>query len=149
MLATITGYKIALFLHVLAVVLAFGPTFGYAIFFSVAPSRNAPRSVPAVLRAAQMIDRFLVTPAMVVLLLAGIYLLADGRLGRWRVFVAQSASSRSSSLFGWSHGFFLPRRPQARSSSPNATSRAGGDRQLTSSRDLSEEHQRAAASSPG
>lgn len=27
------GYKIALFLHILAVVLAFGPTFGYALFF--------------------------------------------------------------------------------------------------------------------
>ena len=38
MLATIVnpGYKIALFLHILAVVLAFGPTFGYAFFFSVA-----------------------------------------------------------------------------------------------------------------
>ena len=30
------GYKIALFLHILAVVVAFGPTFGYAFFFSVA-----------------------------------------------------------------------------------------------------------------
>ena len=38
-LATIIdpGYKIALFLHILAVVLAFGPTFGYGFFFSVAP----------------------------------------------------------------------------------------------------------------
>ena len=42
-LATIVdpGYKIALFLHVLAVVLAFGPTFGYALFFSVAPQLPA------------------------------------------------------------------------------------------------------------
>ena len=45
MLATIVdpGYKIALFLHILAVVLAFGPTFGYAIFFSVAAG-STPRS---------------------------------------------------------------------------------------------------------
>ena len=38
------GYKIALFLHILAVVLAFGPTFGYGVFFSVAaevPARDA------------------------------------------------------------------------------------------------------------
>ena len=41
------GYKIALFLHILAVVLAFGPTFGYALFFSVAP--QYPRATPAIL----------------------------------------------------------------------------------------------------
>ena len=45
------GYKIALFLHILAVVLAFGPTFGYALFFSVAP--QYPRATPAILAGVQ------------------------------------------------------------------------------------------------
>ena len=36
-------YKIALFLHVLAVVLAFGPTFGYGILYSVCRSSRARR----------------------------------------------------------------------------------------------------------
>ena len=36
-------YKIALFLHILAVVLAFGPTFGYALFASLAPSIRGRR----------------------------------------------------------------------------------------------------------
>ena len=44
-------YKIALFLHILAVVLAFGPTFGYAFFFSVAP--QYPRATPAILAGVQ------------------------------------------------------------------------------------------------
>jgi len=41
------GYKILLFLHILAVVLAFGPTFGYGFFFSVAP--QYPKAVPALM----------------------------------------------------------------------------------------------------
>ena len=61
MLATITGFSIGLFVHVLAVVLAFGPTFGYGIFIGVAEG-SAPRSVPAVLRGIQRTDRFLVQP---------------------------------------------------------------------------------------
>ena len=63
-------YKIALFLHILAVVLAFGPTFGYALFFSVAP--QYPRAVPAILAGVQRLDRYLVNPGMIILLLAGI-----------------------------------------------------------------------------
>ena len=44
------GYKIFLFLHILAVVVALGPTFGYGIFFSVLP--RYPRSAPALDRRA-------------------------------------------------------------------------------------------------
>jgi len=47
MQATITGYSVGLFIHVLAVVLAFGPTFGYALFFPVAP--QFPAATPALL----------------------------------------------------------------------------------------------------
>ena len=78
MLATIVdpGYKIALFLHILAVVLAFGPTFGYGFFFSVAP--QFPRATPAIIAGVQKVDRYLVSPGMIVLLVAGIYLQTDG-----------------------------------------------------------------------
>ena len=68
------GYKIGLFLHILAVVLAFGPTFGYALFFSVAP--QYPHATPAILTGVQKCDKYLVNPGMVVLLLAGFGLLA-------------------------------------------------------------------------
>ena len=52
---------IGLFLHILAVVLAFGPTFGYALFFS-RRRRSSRAAIPAVLRGIQKIDRFLVNP---------------------------------------------------------------------------------------
>ena len=89
------GYKFALFLHILAVVLAFGPTFGYALFFSVAP--QYPRATPAILAGVQRCDRYLVNPGMIVLLLAGIDLLvaSDGAWSGSDAFIT-SASSRSS-----------------------------------------------------
>ena len=71
-----SGYKISLFFHVLAVVVGFGPTFGYALLFSAAP--QFPRAVPALLRGVQRIDRYLVNPGMVIILVAGILLMVIG-----------------------------------------------------------------------
>jgi len=113
MLATIVdpGYKIALFLHILAVVLAFGPTFGYG-FFVAAAERAAPRSVPTILRGIQTIDRFLVEPGLIVVLLAGIYLLADGPWEASDAFISIGFLAIVA-LFGLSHGFFRPQTAKA------------------------------------
>jgi Predicted integral membrane protein (DUF2269) len=113
MLATIgtPGYKIALFLHILAVVLAFGPTFGYGLFFSVTP--QFPRATPAILAGIQKIDRILVTPGMIVLLLAGIYLLADGPWDASDAFISVGFLAIIA-LFGLQHAFFRPQTARAR-----------------------------------
>jgi uncharacterized membrane protein len=107
------GYKIGLFLHILAVVLAFGPTFGYAFFFSVAP--QYPQATPAILAGVQKVDRYLVNPGMVVLLLAGIYLLtaSDGAWDTSDVFVAVGFVAIIA-LFGLQHGFFQPQTRKAK-----------------------------------
>lgn len=101
-------YKLALFLHIAAVVLAFGPTFGYAFFFSVVP--KYPRAAPAVLEGIQKADRFLVNPGMVVLLLAGIYLLiaSDGAWDGGDAFISVGFLAILV-LFGLQHAFFQPR----------------------------------------
>lgn len=108
-----SGYKIALFLHIVAIVLAFGPTFGYAFFFSVTP--QYPRATPAILAGVQRVDRYLVNPGLVIVLLAGIYLMAssdsvwDGSDAFIVVgFVAIIA------LFGLQHGFFQPQVRKAK-----------------------------------
>ena len=64
-----------------------GPTFGYAFFFSVAP--QYPQATPAILAGVQKVDKYLVNPGMVVLLLAGIGLLSasDGAWDTSDVFV--------------------------------------------------------------
>ncbi len=112
-LATIIspGYKIALFLHILAVVLAFGPTFGYGFFMSMTP--QFPRATPAMLAGIQKIDRYLVQPGLIVLLLAGIYLLADGPWKASDAFVSIGFLAIIA-LFGLSHAFFRPQTRRAR-----------------------------------
>jgi uncharacterized membrane protein len=106
-------YKIALFLHILAVVLAFGPTFGYAIFFSVAPQH--PRATPAILTGIQRCDRYLVNPGMIVLLLAGIYLLiaSDSAWSGGDAFISVGFLAIIV-LFGLQHAFFQPQTAKAK-----------------------------------
>jgi uncharacterized membrane protein len=102
-----TGYKLALFFHILAVIVAFGPTFGYALVLSVGP--QFPRATPALLAGVQRVDRYLVNPGMVILLIAGIVLIVDGNdiwdgsdffiVWGWIAIIA---------LFALQHGFFQP-----------------------------------------
>jgi amino acid permease len=106
--ADITGYSVGLFIHILAVVLAFGPTFAYGIVFSVMPSH--PRTAPALFDAIRKVDRYLVDPGMVVVLLAGIYLMSDGNWDGSEAFIAVGFVAIIA-LFGLQHAFF---RPQGR-----------------------------------
>ena len=129
MQATITDYSVGLFLHTLAVVLAFGPTFGYGILFSVLP--KYPRATPAILAGVQRTDRYLVDPGMVVLLVAGIYLLAEGPWEASESWVSVGFVAILA-LFGLQHGFF---RPQ------NRKAQALAERDLKNGDTLSEEFQ--------
>jgi uncharacterized membrane protein len=113
MLASIVdpGYKIALFLHILAVVVAFGPTFAYALFSTV--SQKHPRATPALLEGIRRTDRYLVTPGMVVLLIAGVYLLADGDWDASEAFISVGFVAIFL-LFGLQMTFFTPQARRAR-----------------------------------
>jgi hypothetical protein len=103
-----SGYKIALFFHILAVVVALGPTFGYGIFFSVLP--KYPRSAPALIEGMRRVDRYLVNPGMVILLIAGIVLLADSSsIWDGSNFFIVWGFIAIIALFGVQHGFFGPR----------------------------------------
>ncbi len=75
MLTAVTFYDVILFFHILAVVLAFGPTFAYPVFLAVA-ERTDPRALPAVGRGIVTWDRIALL-MLVVLLAAGLYLVAD------------------------------------------------------------------------
>lgn len=109
--ATVTAYSVGLFIHVLAVVLAFGPTFGYGFFIGFADTK-APAAVPAVNRAVLMTNLFLVTPAMIVVLAAGIYLLAKGDISASESWVTVGFIAIIV-LFGLVHGYFNPRTRKA------------------------------------
>lgn len=108
MLANITGYSVGLFIHILAVVLAFGPTFAYGLIFSVMP--KYPRSAPAFLEAIRKVDTYLVNPAMLVVLLAGIYVMSEGNWDGGEAFITIGFLAILI-LLGLQHAFF---RPQGR-----------------------------------
>jgi Predicted integral membrane protein (DUF2269) len=100
------GYKIALFFHIVAVV-ALGPTFAYGVLFSVLP--RYPRSAPALLAGMRKIDRVMINPAMIILLIAGIVVLAtSGSVWKGSQFFVVWGFIAIIALFGVQHGFFAP-----------------------------------------
>ncbi|MFT3865401.1 MAG: hypothetical protein QM729_14100 [Solirubrobacterales bacterium] len=104
------GYKIALFFHILGVV-ALGPTFAYGVLFSVLP--KYPRSAPALIAGMRKIDRVMINPAMIVLLIAGIVVLAtSGSVWKGSQFFVVWGFLAIIALFGLQHGFFAPRMAQ-------------------------------------
>ena len=73
-------YDVVLTLHILAVVLAFGVVFAYPLI-DAQIKRAGPSALPALHRMHVALATRLVTPAMVVVLLAGLYLVIDGPYG--------------------------------------------------------------------
>lgn len=81
-----TAYNVVLAVHIMAVVVAFGVTFAYPIIFTVGATHGA-RSLPLLHRIGFTIDRFLINPGLLVVVLAGIYLASDGH--HWSEFYVQ------------------------------------------------------------
>jgi uncharacterized membrane protein len=73
-------YDLVLTLHIFAVVLAFGVVFAYPLI-DAQIKRAGPSALPALHRMHVAIATRLVTPAMTVALLAGLYLVIDGPYG--------------------------------------------------------------------
>ena len=96
-------------------VVALGPTFGYGVFFSVAAEIPARRAGPD--RGMRRVDRYLVNPGMIILLIAGIVLLADSSIGGSKLWSGSDffivwGFIAIIVLFGVRHGFFAPRMAQ-------------------------------------
>ena len=86
MILAASAYEVVLAIHVMAVVVAFGVTFAYPIMFAIG-ARHDPRSLPLLHRVEYTIERRLVNPGLLVVLLAGIYLASDGH--HWSEFFVQ------------------------------------------------------------
>jgi len=81
-----SAYEVILAVHVMAVVIAFGVTFAYPIMFAVG-ARTDPRSLPILHRVEYSIERWLINPGLLVVLVAGAYLASDGH--HWSEFFVQ------------------------------------------------------------
>ena len=76
MFADISLYNVVLFVHIVAVVVAFGVVFAYPLFWSA--RRGDERHLPYFHRMQSRIGKYLISPSLVVILLAGLYLAFDG-----------------------------------------------------------------------
>lgn len=103
--AAVQFYDVMLFFHILAVVLTFGPTFAYAVFFAVA-ARTGPTALPVVGRAVLTWDRGVGTAGLLVILGTGIYLTAQ-RFEFGDFFISWGMAAILL-LFALLHGFFIP-----------------------------------------
>ncbi|HTZ65477.1 MAG TPA: DUF2269 family protein [Solirubrobacteraceae bacterium] len=86
MLPAVSFYEIVLAVHIMAAVVAFGVTFAFPIMFAVA-ARHDPRGLPLLHRVEYTIERMLINPALLLVLLAGIYLASKGHF--WSDFFVQ------------------------------------------------------------
>jgi len=132
-------YDVVVWLHISAVVLAFGPTFAFGIYLAMT-GRNHPRSIPAVLEAQGVVNRSMVTIGGVVVLLSGLYLALDRELFD-EVFVAVGIIAIIV-LLGLVHGFFLPNDRRALDAAKRDIEAAG-----TGEVKFGEEFKRASAAS--
>jgi hypothetical protein len=85
MLAT-TLYEVVLAIHIMAVVVTFGVTFAYPLLFTVI-ARSHPRDLPLLHRIEYTVERLLVNPGLLLVILAGIYLASKGHY--WSQFFVQ------------------------------------------------------------
>jgi uncharacterized membrane protein len=102
----ISGYDISVFLHVTAVVVGFGATFAEAIMFPVA-MRLDPRHLPYVHQLQLAINRYMATPALIVVLATGFYQVAEGNWQFGDVWISATFAIVIV-LGGLIGGYFIP-----------------------------------------
>ena len=77
LLAAITAYSVSVFIHITAVVVGFGATFAEALMFPVAQKLD-PKHLPYVHQLQMTINRALATPALLIVIVTGIYQVSEG-----------------------------------------------------------------------
>ena len=79
-------YEVIVAVHIMAVVIAFGVTFAYPFIFAVG-ARTDPRTLPLLHRIEYTIERWLINPGLLLVVVAGIYLASDAH--QWSEFFVQ------------------------------------------------------------
>lgn len=82
-IATATPFHIALAIHVATIITTFGVIFARPLVFAVA-GRGDPHVLPVLHRIEYTVDRWVVTPGVLVVILSGSYLAQKG--GHWNAF---------------------------------------------------------------
>jgi uncharacterized membrane protein len=133
----VTGLEISVWLHITAVVVGFGATFAEALFFPVAV-KAGPQYLPLVHRLQIAINRTLATPALVIVLITGIYQVSEGGYSFGDAWISASFVIIIA-LGGLLGGYFIPSDRRLGAMVEREVAAAGGG-PVT----LSEDYQRAA-----
>jgi hypothetical protein len=104
-LPAISFQDTVLAIHIMAVVVAFGVTFAYPLITAVIEKAD-PRSLPALHRAELAVGQRLITPALAVVILAGIYLASKEH--QWSDFYVQWGLGASIVIGALGGMFFSP-----------------------------------------
>jgi hypothetical protein len=102
----VTFYTIVLAVHIIAVVVAFGVTFAYPVMYAVGV-RMEPHAMPALHRIQDHVGKRVISPGMVLVLAAGVYLAS--KLSVWSDFYVQWGFGAIIVLGGLGGAFFSPR----------------------------------------
>ncbi|HST56534.1 MAG TPA: hypothetical protein VLJ42_11680 [Solirubrobacteraceae bacterium] len=101
----VTFYSFVLGLHIAAVVIGFGVTFAYPIIFTIVGKQD-PRALPVLHRAELFIGQRLISPALGIIVVAGIYLAS--KLDAWSSFYVQWGFGAAIVLGALAGVFFAP-----------------------------------------
>jgi hypothetical protein len=110
--------------HVMAVVVAFGVTFAYPIFFAVG-ARSDPRTLPTLHRIEYTIDRRLTGPGLGLVLAAGIFLASDGH--QWSRFFVSWGVGTVVVLGALLGAVLIPTAKRAQETAERDLAQGGGD----------------------
>jgi hypothetical protein len=122
-------YDAILGVHVMAVVVAFGVTFAYPIMFAVG-ARHDPRSLPLLHRVEYTIERFLINPGLLLVVLAGAYLASNGH--HWSEFFVQWGLGASIVIGGLVGSVMIPTAKRAEAAAARDVAAAGdGDVEMS------------------
>jgi hypothetical protein len=106
-LAEVTFYNVVLWVHIVAFLIAFGPTFGYGLFMAAA-AKAGPGAMVENVRAMMNWGRVGITTGGVVLLITGNYMAADGPY-EFSDFFANWGNIAVLFLLAMTHAYFTPR----------------------------------------
>ena len=105
LVAEVSFYSVVLFFHIMAIVLAFGPTYAYGVFFAMAG--RDPRALPTVCRAVIAWNRIGTTGGVLLAIVTGIYLTGD--LWEFSDFFVGWGIAAVIVLLGLVHAYFIPK----------------------------------------
>jgi hypothetical protein len=116
-------YDVVLAVHIMAVVVAFGVTFAYPVMFAVA-ARHDPRGLPLMHRVEYTIERYLINPGLLLVILAGVYLASKGHV--WSQFFVQWGLAAAVVIGALAGGVMIPTAKRAEAAAARDVAAAGG-----------------------